>query len=61
MNGDVLTTLDFDALIRYHQEHGNLVTIATCERQIKIDYGVLHLGMNGHSNRVVALSSRSRR
>ena len=54
MNGDVLTTLDFDALIRFHKERGNLVTIATCERQLKIDYGVLHLGMNGHSNRVVA-------
>ena len=54
MNGDVLTTLDFDALVRFHKERGNLVTIATCERQLKIDYGVLHLGMNGHSSRVIA-------
>jgi NDP-sugar pyrophosphorylase family protein len=44
MNGDVLTTLDFGTLLRYHREKGNAVTIATRDRRIKIDYGVLHLG-----------------
>lgn len=43
MNGDVLTTLDFRDLLRYHKEHGNALTIATHDRRIKIDYGVLHL------------------
>ena len=43
MNGDVLTTLDFRTLLRYHKESGNAVTIATRDRRIKIDYGVLHL------------------
>ncbi len=43
MNGDVLTTLDYRELVRYHKEHGNAVTIATRDRRIKIDYGVLHL------------------
>jgi NDP-sugar pyrophosphorylase family protein len=52
MNGDVLTTLRFDALVEHHRKEGNLLTIATRERPIKIDYGVLHLGMNGSSNRV---------
>ena len=42
MNGDVLTTLDYNALLEHHREHGNLLTIATRERPIKIDYGVLH-------------------
>jgi NDP-mannose synthase len=52
MNGDVLTTLDYAELVRYHQRHGNMLTIATHDRRIKIDYGVLHvqqLGKNGHS------------
>jgi NDP-sugar pyrophosphorylase family protein len=43
MNGDVLTTLDYRDLVRYHREHGNALTIATRERAIKMDYGVLHL------------------
>jgi NDP-sugar pyrophosphorylase family protein len=52
MNGDVLTNLDYSELVEYHQEHGNTLTIATHDRRIKIDYGVLHLeelGMNGHT------------
>jgi NDP-mannose synthase len=52
MNGDVLTTIRYDALVEHHRRDGNLLTIATRERPIKIDYGVLHLGMNGSSNRV---------
>jgi NDP-mannose synthase len=51
MNGDVLTNLDYAELVRYHQQHGNVLTIATHDRRIKIDYGVLHLqqlGVNGH-------------
>jgi NDP-mannose synthase len=54
MNGDVLTTLDYRALIRSHRRSGNLLTIATRDRPIQIDYGVLHLGTNGHRNRVEA-------
>jgi NDP-sugar pyrophosphorylase family protein len=41
MNGDVLTTIDYRDLVRHHREAGNAVTIATQERTIKIDYGVL--------------------
>jgi NDP-mannose synthase len=43
MNGDVLTALDYRDLIDYHRKHGNLVTIATHDRTIKVDYGILHL------------------
>ena len=52
MNGDVLTNLDYAELVRYHRQHGNVLTIATHDRRIKIDYGVLHLqqlGVNGHA------------
>jgi len=43
MNGDVLTTLDYGELVRYHRAQGNALTIATHKRSIKIDYGMLHL------------------
>jgi NDP-sugar pyrophosphorylase family protein len=54
MNGDVLTTLDFNDLIATHREQGNMLTIATHERLIKVDYGVLQLGANGRADRVLA-------
>ena len=43
MNGDVLTTLDYRELVKYHREQGNVLTIATHKRSIKIDYGMMHL------------------
>ena len=43
MNGDVLTTLDYRDLVRTHREQGNLLTIATHQRAITINYGMLHL------------------
>jgi NDP-sugar pyrophosphorylase family protein len=54
MNGDVLTTLDYNELLATHREQKNLVTIATHQRLIKVDYGVLRLGLNGSSDRVLA-------
>jgi NDP-sugar pyrophosphorylase family protein len=55
MNGDLLTTLDYRDLIRHHRAGNNVLTIATKERQIKIDYGVLHV--DGGS-RVVAYDEK---
>lgn len=59
MNGDVLTTLDYRALVRHHHESGNLLTIATHERTVKIDYGVLYLdGVESRSGRVQAYEEK---
>jgi NDP-sugar pyrophosphorylase family protein len=41
MNGDLLTDLDFHELVAFHRRHGAALTIATHERKIKIDPGVL--------------------
>lgn len=46
MNGDVLTDLDFAALVRFHRERGAALTIATHKRQVKIDFGVLEVDGN---------------
>ena len=43
MNGDVLTTLDYRELVKYHRAQANVLTIATHKRSIKIDYGMMHL------------------
>jgi len=41
LNGDVLTDLSFDAFSTCHRSHGDLLTIATTVRSMKLDYGVI--------------------
>ena len=41
MNGDLLTDLDFHALVDFHRRQKALLTIATHKRTVKIDLGVL--------------------
>jgi NDP-sugar pyrophosphorylase family protein len=48
MNGDVLTALDYGELLEAHRESGNALTIASHQRVVKTDYGVLHLNQNGN-------------
>jgi NDP-sugar pyrophosphorylase family protein len=47
MNGDLLTDLDFHELVRYHQQQGSALTIATQKRSVKIDLGVLEFDESG--------------
>lgn len=47
MNGDLLTTLDFNGLHKFHRAHGGVATIAAYERQVKIDLGVLEVDGGG--------------
>src|SRR3990170_7023707 len=41
INGDVLTDLSLKSFWDYHRQHGGLVTVATSQRQLKIDFGVI--------------------
>jgi len=41
MNGDVLTTLKFKDLLKYHRSNKATATIAAHQRKVKIDLGVL--------------------
>jgi NDP-sugar pyrophosphorylase family protein len=41
MNGDVLTTLDYAQLMRFHQGHDGALTIATHRQNVNIDLGVI--------------------
>jgi NDP-sugar pyrophosphorylase family protein len=47
MNGDLLTTLDFRALWDYHLSRGAIATLATFQRDVKIDLGVIDVDQQG--------------
>ena len=47
MNGDVLTTIDYTALIAAHRRSGALATIATHRRDVRIDLGVIETDAAG--------------
>jgi len=48
MNGDVLTTLHYGDLIRYHRAQGGLLTIASHRRDVKVDLGLLETDDRHH-------------
>lgn len=41
MNGDVLSAIDYSALVEYHRNGGAALTIASQHRDVRIDFGVL--------------------
>jgi NDP-sugar pyrophosphorylase family protein len=41
MNGDLLTTIDYSAMWKYHKERGAIATLASYRREVKIDLGVI--------------------
>jgi NDP-sugar pyrophosphorylase family protein len=54
MNGDVLTDLDYAAVLEQHSGSGAPITIATYARTVKIDFGVL----STDDGRVVAFTEK---
>ena len=47
MNGDLLTTVDYPAMVQNHINSGATATIAIFPREVKIDFGVLEVGTRG--------------
>lgn len=47
MNGDLLTTLDYRALIQFHCKNQAWGTISLQRREVCIDYGVVHTSEEG--------------
>jgi NDP-mannose synthase len=47
MNGDLLTTLDFEHLLRTHRERGATVTVGLFEKQVPLDLGVVETDASG--------------
>jgi NDP-sugar pyrophosphorylase family protein len=48
MNGDLLTTLNFQHLVEFHREHRPMATIATYPKQVTIDLGVVEMDPRGY-------------
>jgi NDP-sugar pyrophosphorylase family protein len=40
-NGDVLTTINFADMWRYHKQQGAIATLAVCKRDVKLELGVV--------------------
>jgi NDP-sugar pyrophosphorylase family protein len=41
MNGDILTTLNYQKLIRFHRQHQGMVTIAMSQKKVQLELGVM--------------------
>jgi NDP-sugar pyrophosphorylase family protein len=40
-NGDVLTTINYADMLRYHKQQGAIATLAVCKRDVKLELGVV--------------------
>jgi len=47
MNGDLLTTLNYRELIEFHKRNNSAGTIATFNREIQMDFGVINFNEKG--------------
>jgi NDP-sugar pyrophosphorylase family protein len=47
MNGDILTTLDYGAMVEHHRRTGAAATIGMHRRSVRIDYGVIETESDG--------------
>jgi len=54
INGDILTQVDFRAMLAYHQEHRAVMTVAVKQYDIKVPYGVIEC----EGSRVCALKEK---
>ena len=53
MNGDILTTLDYQKLIQYHRRQNAMVTIAMNQKRIKLELGVMEFNRNHRLTRYI--------
>jgi NDP-sugar pyrophosphorylase family protein len=52
MNGDILTDLRFGELAAHHDASGAVATMAVKQRQVKVEYGVVHTDGSGNVARL---------
>jgi len=52
MNGDILTTLSFAELAAAHERSGAIATVAVKEREVRVEYGVVHTDDIGNVERL---------
>ena len=47
MNGDLLTTLSFTALLEHHRREQNDATVAVFPREVRVDFGLIESDVDG--------------
>jgi NDP-sugar pyrophosphorylase family protein len=47
MNGDLLTTMQFDRMIGFHRSQRANLTLGVFPREVRIDFGVIQIGAGG--------------
>ncbi len=55
MNGDILTDLNFATFVSEHKKRGAIATVATYQRDVNIDFGVLE---RNKKNKIVAFREK---
>jgi len=58
MNGDVLTDIDYGALLQRHRDGDAAATIATKLRHVEVSLGVLRFGDDGDSTRLTGYDEK---
>ena len=53
MNGDILTTLNYQKLIKYHRRHRGIVTIAMSQKKVQLELGVMEFNRSYRLTRYV--------
>lgn len=46
-NCDALLTADYESMLNFHKENGNVITMICAYKNINIPYGVVDMGVNG--------------
>jgi len=54
VNGDVLSKIDYQALLQFHNEENSVATMCVRDYEIKIPYGVVH----GLDNKIIAMEEK---
>ncbi len=58
MNGDVLTDIDYGALLEQHVRSDAVATIAVARRSVQISLGVLHFSADGDASRLAGYEEK---
>jgi NDP-sugar pyrophosphorylase family protein len=58
MNGDILTTIDYNALLADHAANDAVATIATTQRDVEISLGVLKFDDDGDPSRLTGYDEK---
>lgn len=46
-NCDALLTANYESMVKFHKENGNVITMICAYKNINIPYGVVEMGLNG--------------